>query len=128
MKKYDIINYSRGVGKVKVNRHGQALIEFVLVLPILLLIIFAFLDFGRIILCKNHLENTMSEVVSLYKDNSDIQSFLQKDNDYKITFQIQKSNYTKIILETKLDLITPGLNKILNNPYKVSVERSVLDE
>ena len=110
------------------NKHGQALIEFVLVLPILLLIIFAFLDFGRIILCKNHLENTMGEVVALYKKNGDINSYLQKDDDYKITYQVKKSNYAIITLETKLDLITPGLNKVLTNPYKVSVERSVLDE
>ena len=36
------------------NKRGQALIEFVLVLPVLLLLIFAFIDFGRIIVCKNH--------------------------------------------------------------------------
>ncbi len=47
------------------NNRGQALVEFVLVLPILLLLIFAFLDLGRIIVCKNHLEGVMSEVSSL---------------------------------------------------------------
>ena len=110
------------------NKRGQALIEFVLVLPILLLIIFAFLDFGRIILCKNHLESMMGDVVTLYKENGDINHYLQKDSDYKITYKVEKSEYAKITLETKLDLITPGLNKVLHNPYQVLVERSVLDE
>ena len=113
---------------MRINKHGQALIEFVLVLPILLLIVFAFLDFGKIILCKNHLENTMTDVVTLYKENGDIESYLHNDSDYKITYQIKKSDYAVITLETKLDLITPGLNKILSNPYRVFVERSVLDE
>ncbi len=110
------------------NKHGQALIEFVLVLPILLLIIFAFLDFGRIILCKNHLEGIMGDVVSLYDSNGDINSYLKQDDDYKITYKVEKKDYSKIILETQLDLITPGLNKVLDSPYKVRVERSVLDE
>lgn len=113
---------------MKINKHGQALIEFVLILPVLLLVIFAFLDFGRIILCKNHLEGVMSDVVSMYKDNGNITDYLNRDNDYKITYKVEKSDYAKITLETKLDLITPGLNKVLNNPYEVIVERSVLDE
>lgn len=113
---------------MKVNKHGQALIEFVLILPVLLLIIFAFLDFGRIILCKNHLESVMSEVVSLYKNNEKINDYLNKDNDYKITYKVEKSDHVKITLETKLELITPGLNKVLHNPYQVLVERSVIDE
>ena len=113
---------------MKINKRGQALIEFVLILPVLLLIIFAFLDFGRIILCKNHLENVMSDVTDLYKKNDDINAFLKKDSDYKITYHIEKSDYSKIVLETDLELITPGLNKVLKNPYRVSVERSVINE
>ena len=62
---------------MKINKRGQALIEFVLILPVLLLIIFAFLDFGRIILCKNHLENIMSDVTNLYKNDENIESFLK---------------------------------------------------
>ena len=47
------------------NKRGQALVEFVIILPILLLLIFAFIDLGRIIVCKNHLEGVMSEVANL---------------------------------------------------------------
>ncbi len=110
------------------NKKGQALIEFILILPVLLLIIFSLFDFGRIMLCKNHLENIMSDVVSLYEKNGNISNYLKSDKDYKITYQIKKDEFSKIILETKLDLITPGLNRVLNNPYVVSVERSVIDE
>ena len=110
------------------NKHGQALIEFVLVLPVLLLIIFAFIDFGRIILCKNHLESTMSDVITIYEQGKDVNTFLKQDNDYKITYKVKKGEQEKIILETNLELITPGLNRVLTNPYHVSVERSVIYE
>ena len=111
------------------NKHGQALIEFLLVLPVLLLIIFAFIDFGRIILCKNHLESVMSDVVTIYSKEGEekINSYLEND-EYKIHYSIKKNNYIDISLETKLDLITPGLKSILSNPYKVLVERRIINE
>ena len=108
------------------NKRGQALIEFVLILPVLLLLIFAFIDFGRIIVCKNHLEGVMNEVVSLSDES--INSYLKKDNDYKISYTIKTDEYKNITLETKLDLITPGLKNILKNPYVVKVERSIVYE
>ena len=44
------------------NRKGQALIEFVLILPIFILILFATVDFGLILSKKNELENTSVDV------------------------------------------------------------------
>ena len=108
------------------NKHGQALVEFILILPVLLLILFALFDFGRILLCKMHLENVMNEISG--KDENVIANYLQSDTEYTITYQIKKDKYEVITLESKLDLITPGLKNILNSPYTVSVERSILYE
>ena len=108
------------------NNRGQALIEFVLILPVLLLLIFALIDFGRIIVCKNHLEGVINEVSKLPDDK--IAEYLKKDTDYKITYNIKIDEYKNITLTTKLDLITPGLKNILTNPYKVEVERSIVYE
>ncbi len=108
------------------NKHGQALVEFILILPVLLLILFALFDFGRILLCKMHLENVMNEISG--KDEKVIANYLQSDTEYTITYQIKKDKYEVITLESKLDLITPGLKNILNSPYTVSVERSILYE
>ena len=108
------------------NKHGQALVEFVIILPILLLLIFSFIDLGRIIVCKNHLEGVMNEVASL--DSSEAIDYLKNDQDYDITYEVKIDNYKNITLITKLDLITPGLKNILKNPYTVKVERSVINE
>jgi len=109
-----------------VNKRGQALVEFVIILPILLLLIFAVIDFGRIIVCKNHLEGVMNEVSNL--DDSEIANYLKKDSDYKITYKIKVDEYRNITLTTKLDLITPGLKNIFSNPYIVEVERNIVYE
>lgn len=108
------------------NKRGQALVEFVIILPILLLLIFAFIDLGRIIVCKNHLEGVMSEVASL--DSEDALRYVKNDSDYDITYNVKIDNYKNITLETKLNLITPGLKNILKNPYTVKVERSIVYE
>ena len=108
------------------NNRGQALIEFVLILPVLLLLIFTLIDFGRIIVCKSHLEGVMNEVSNL--SDEEISSYLKKDTDYKITYSVKIDKYRNISLSTKLDLITPGLKNILKNPYDVKVERSIVYE
>ena len=108
------------------NKRGQALVEFILVLPVLLLIVFAFIDFGKIMLCKSHLENVMDTVILL--DDDKISSFLSSDDSYRITYNVENGEYRKITLTTSVELITPGLKSILTNPYTVNVERSVLYE
>ena len=69
------------------NKRGQALVEFVIILPILLLLIFAFIDLGRIIVCKNHLEGVMSEVANMPEE--EITTYLKKDTEYTISYDVK---------------------------------------
>lgn len=111
------------------NKKGQALVEFVLILPVFILLVFAFIDIGKIILCKNKLESAMNDVVLMVrnnKNNSDIKKYINSEYDYNINFNINNGEYTKISLNTKLDLVTPGLDKIFNENIKI--ERSILNE
>lgn len=109
------------------NKKGQALIEFVLILPIILLLTFGVIDFGRIIYSKTKLESTISDAVSLYLDNRDLETISKKldlDND-KI---ILEKDGTKLILIEKIQLLTPGLGQLLDNPYTVKVEKVIYNE
>ena len=111
------------------NRKGQALVEFVLILPVFILLVFACIDAGKIILCKSHLEGVMNEVVLMVDSDLDIMEineFLKKDSEYKISVSLDRDKYTNIILKTKLDLITPGINHIFSENIKV--ERSIIHE
>lgn len=110
---------------------GQALVEFVLILPVLLLLIFAFLDISRIMIGKSHLESVMNDVIKLVDDDKnidEINNYLKKSTDYKIKLDIEYNEYMIITLKSSIDLITPGLKKILNNPYVINVERSIIYE
>lgn len=107
------------------NRKGQALVEFVLILPVFLMMIFAMVDFGTILNNKNMLENDSADIVEMYKNGSTIgeindiySGIIVRSNEYH-------GKYTKIFIEKDVKLITPGMNRVLSNPYKIKIERVI---
>ena len=50
------------------NKKGQALVEFILILPVLLLIVMALIDIGNIFLKKYDLNKDLETVTELYKN------------------------------------------------------------
>ncbi len=110
------------------NKHGQALVEFVIILPIFLLLVFTAIDFGKIIYTKISLENTLNDAVMMYKDGKSkntINSFVKKNNK-KASIKITKNSkdYITFTINNKVQIITPGLNIALDNPYNVEVKRN----
>ena len=106
------------------NRKGQALVEFVLILPIFIMILFSIVDFGMIFNKKNELENISIDIINLLKNNNKIEE-IQKEYpkvDIKLT---NEEKYTIVEISTKVNIITPGLNRVLGNPYIVKVERKI---
>lgn len=107
---------------------GQALVEFIIILPILLLILMGMVDFGNIIYQKYHLESNLDTVVSLYQNgrSEELTEYLKEE---KITAHyIEEDVFIKVKLQKDVKIITPGLNTILKSPYEVSVERTVYNE
>lgn len=109
------------------NRKGQALVEFVLILPVLILILFAIIDFSLIINKKNELENMSIDVVTLFKNGKSIEEINSIYSDVSIDKE-DNNDYIKIRISKDVNVMTPGLNLILGNPYKVSIERNVPNE
>lgn len=113
-------------GRFDVNNKGQALVEFVIILPIFILLVLGCIDIGRIMYTKMNLEEQMSDVVDYYKNGKTIEEIKNKiDNDVDIK---SDNEYTTILLTKKIDIITPGLQFVFDNPYLLKVERSVLNE
>ena len=109
------------------NRRGQALVEFVLILPVFLFIVFTIYDFGMIFNRKNVLLNNSNDIVSLYKSGKTIDEI--KNLYPKVNIKIDSDNeYSKLEVTDKIKLITPGLNRIFGNPYKIKVERYIPNE
>ena len=48
----------------KIKNKGQALVEFVIILPIIMIIIFVIIDFSNVFYQKNNLESIMNSVVT----------------------------------------------------------------
>lgn len=106
------------------NRKGQALVEFVLILPIFILILFAIVDFGMILNKKNELENISVDISNMIRNDDDILKI--KEKYPKLTIATREDNeYIDIEISEKVNIITPGLNRVLGNPYTVKVERII---
>lgn len=104
------------------NNKGQALVEFVLILPVLIFILFAVIDFGVIFYSKNNLENDSLDIINLYKNGTDINEIkrIYSDNDIDISID---DEYYRFTISTSVNLITPGFNRIFGDPYIIDVER-----
>ena len=118
---------------MKTNNSGQALVEFVLILPIFIFLIFLSVDIGRIIYAKNHLENKLNDAVSLLEEKNDYKKVvkaLNKGENEKIKLEIsyKEDKYATVKVIEEVDLLTPGLNLILSDPYEVFVTREVIYE
>ncbi len=112
-----------------ISRKGQALVEFVLILPIIIMILCIIIDFSTVFYKKNHLEGVLNDTVSYVsskKEVSDLSGFLRDD---KITGSIKRDNlYITITLKENVTLITPFANLFFDNPYTISTKRMILNE
>ena len=109
------------------NNKGQALVEFILILPVILAILLVIIDLGKIFNEKNTLENTSIDIIELYKNGKSIDEIKDKYFDISITTNID-NNYLTLKLKKEIEIITPGLNIVLDNPFIVEVERVVYYE
>ena len=116
--------------KIK-NKRGQALVEFAIILPIFVFILFACIDLGKIFYIKNNLESRLDDCIAAYQEKKEIET-IKKDLDLtkeKIDLTITKEeDYLELKLQKKTDLITPGLNVLLGNPYLAEAKRVIYNE
>ena len=107
------------------NRKGQALVEFVLILPIFIMVLFVIYYFGNIFSSKSNLENVSSDIVDMYKNDVEKANIMSNYSNLDITFDEYSEKYTKIVIKKSVDVITPGLDRILGKKYDIVVERIV---
>lgn len=111
------------------NKKGQALIEFVLLLPIFLMLICVLIDFSRVLYAKNHLEGVLNDTVTMYQNNTSANEINKAINDKEYTINFLKDKDNMIItLSSKVSLITPFANAFLDDPVIIKSSRVVLYE
>lgn len=107
------------------NRKGQALVEFVLIMPVLIFIIFVIVDFGTIFNNRSSLSSVSDDIVDMYKNGDSIDDIKNIYKDVEIEMSSYKEKYVKIKIEKSVNLVTPGLGKILDDPFIIKVERVI---
>lgn len=106
------------------NRRGQALIEFVLILPVFVFILFAVIDFGIIFSSRNNLESDSTDIINLFKNGTSVSEIEEMYEEHIINIT-NDGEYYKFTISTSVNLITPGFNRIFGDPYLINVERVV---
>ncbi len=107
---------------------GQALVEFIIILPVLLLLILGAIDFGNILYKEYTLENDLDYIVELVRQNkmTEVDYYVKQKG---LTKNIDKKNTnTTITLSKKVVVNTPGLNRILGKNYQIKASRVISNE
>lgn len=105
---------------------GQALVEFVIILPIILVILLYIIEFGRITLKKYDLESNMELITELYKEKKqeEINNYINTNN---LKIEITKNNeLTTITLRENIKTNMPLINKILGN--NIETKRTIYEQ
>lgn len=107
------------------NRKGQALVEFVLILPVFLMILFTIVDFGILLHSKTELQNQSVDIIRMIQNGDDVQKVSERYSNIEIEVQSYQEDYQKVILVEQIDLITPFFDRILGDPCMIQVERVI---
>ncbi len=107
------------------SNKGQALVEFVMVLPVLLIIIMYIVDSSKIAVLRYKLENDMDVIVNLYsnKNNSELDSYVLS-NGIDISYA-KNGSMTSITISRQTNYVMPLLREILGS--KISTERTIYE-
>ena len=94
---------------------GQALIEFIIILPVILIILLYIVEFGTITLKKYELESNIELITELYQDGNQekLNEYLNKNN-INLTYE-KNDQLTTLIITKNIKTNTPLINKILGN-------------
>lgn len=107
---------------------GQALVEFVLLIPFVTLIFLIIFDFSNIYYTKYLLETKLDEVSILYKNSEKTKlKELLRENKLDIIYNYSE-NFVEIGLTKKLDLLTPLSDALFEDPYLVKAERIIYEK
>lgn len=113
------------------NKKGQALVEFIIILPVFVFMLLGMIDIGKIMFFNNQIERKMDDVISMYENKYDyekIEKSITKDlNNTSLKIK-EDEKYIEFSLEKKVDIITPGLNLIFDNPYNIKVKRVIYND
>lgn len=107
------------------NNKGQALVEFVLILPVFLFLLLSIYDFGMMFNFKNELENDSSDIITLYNNGKSLDEIRKIYPSCEIFIDSSDLEYRMVVVSSSMRTVTPGFNRIFGDPYVVKIERYI---
>ncbi len=92
------------------NKRGQALIEFILILPVIIILLLVFIDMANLFYQKTKILNDFSTYTKLPDEQSKNQFLVENE-------LMMNKTADEIVLSKEIKLITPGLKKLFEEPY-----------
>lgn len=110
------------------NKKGQALIEFILIMPIMMIILMSLIDVGNIYIKKNELNNNLQTVEALYQKN-DVQKIALFISNNDLTLDESTDNdLITITIKKQIKINAPILTNILGKTYTVEAKKTFYKE
>lgn len=94
------------------NKKGQALVEFIIILPVILMLILALFDYVKIVSVKVELDDALDSYI------------LDEDYTVKNDISITKED-SSYYVSKKVDISSPILSWVIDSPYNVVVKRQI---
>lgn len=105
------------------DRKGQALVEFVIILPILLLVVISMIDFGNLLYQKYQLEQDLEYISDLYIAN-DMNALEQEKQKLHVT-TIEDGSFVTLQVQKEANLASPILRRVLGDHYQIETSRKL---
>ena len=110
------------------NKKGQALIEFILIMPVFMIIVMSLIDIGNIYMKKYELNNDLQIVEQMYQNNN-IQKVALYTANKNVTIEEEiNDDLITIKLKKRLKINAPILTNILGNDYIIETEKTFYKE
>ena len=110
------------------NKRGQALIEFVMIMPVVILVIMGIFDLSNIAYRKYQLEASLDSVIGYYRSNQIDKMYVYANNE-KINIQtnIEEGNMISFNVSKNVRTNTPFLSNIIGRNVKLEAKRVVYE-
>ena len=111
------------------NKKGQALVEFVILLPVIFLIAFTIFDVSSIFYNKNRLEGILNDVVVMVENKKTNEEIINVIDNKNITYNVSyEVNYDNISLKQKVNFTTPITYSLFKDGFEIETKRVILYE
>ena len=107
------------------SKRGQALTEFVLVLPVILIILLVIFNISYVYIEKYNLESDMETITDMYK-NGDMKSLGAYTAKEDLRFNEKKTgNLTELKVSKNILISAPILNQVLGKDFKIETSKTI---